>query len=78
MTNATVFDVKAWEWNKDSLTIMEMQAAELQAFCTRYNLKPTKTDKAAVVTAIVNHLVILRADVVTKQDVHNAIEVTME
>jgi hypothetical protein len=29
MTNAMVFDVKAWEWNKDSLTIMGMQAAEL-------------------------------------------------
>jgi hypothetical protein len=29
MTNATIFDAKAWEWNKDSLTIMEMQAAEL-------------------------------------------------
>jgi hypothetical protein len=24
MTNAMVFDAKAWEWNKDSLTIMEM------------------------------------------------------
>jgi hypothetical protein len=24
-----VFDAKAWEWNKDSLMIMEMQAAEL-------------------------------------------------
>jgi hypothetical protein len=29
MMNATVFDAKAWEWNKDSLTIMEMQAVEL-------------------------------------------------
>jgi hypothetical protein len=29
MMNVTVFDVKAWEWNKDSLTIMEMQEAEL-------------------------------------------------
>jgi hypothetical protein len=29
MTNATVFDTKAWEWKKDSLTIMEMQAVEL-------------------------------------------------
>jgi hypothetical protein len=29
MMNATIFDAKAWEWNKDSLTIMEMQAAEL-------------------------------------------------
>jgi hypothetical protein len=29
MTNAMVFNTKAWEWNKDSLTIMEMQAAEL-------------------------------------------------
>jgi hypothetical protein len=46
MTNATVFGTKAWEWNKDSLTIMEMQAAELQALCTRYNLKPAKTGKA--------------------------------
>jgi len=78
MMNATVFDVKAWEWNKDSLTIMEMQAAELQAFCTRYNLKPAKTGKAATVAAIVNHLMVPMVDVVTKQDVHNAIEVTME
>jgi hypothetical protein len=29
MTNAMIFDAKAWEWNKDSLTIMEMQAGEL-------------------------------------------------
>jgi hypothetical protein len=29
MMNARVFNAKAWEWNKDSLTIMEMQAAEL-------------------------------------------------
>jgi hypothetical protein len=29
MTIAMVFDAEAWEWNKDSLTIMEMQAAEL-------------------------------------------------
>ncbi len=29
MTNAIVFYAKAWEWNKDLLTIMEMQAAEL-------------------------------------------------
>jgi hypothetical protein len=78
MTNATVFDAKAWEWNKDSLTIMEMQEAELQVLCTCYNLKPTKTGKAAAATAIVNHLMVPRADVVTKQDVHNAIEVTME
>jgi hypothetical protein len=78
MTNAMVFDAKAWEWNKDSLTIMEMQAAELQALCTRYNLKPTKTGKAAAAAAIVNHLMVPRANVVTKQDVHNAIEVTME
>jgi heme-binding NEAT domain protein len=33
---------------------------------------------AGVVAAIVNHLMVPRADVVTKQDVHNAIEVTME
>jgi len=78
MTNATVFDAKAWEWNKDSLTIMEMQAAKLQALCTRYNLKPAKTSKAAAAAAIVNHLMVPRANVVTKQDVHNAIEVTME
>jgi len=78
MTNATVFDAKAWEWNKDSLMIMETQAAELQVLCTRYNLKPAKTGKAAVAAAIVNHLMVPRADVVTKQDVHNAIEVTME
>jgi hypothetical protein len=78
MTNAMVFDAKAWEWNKDSLTIMEIQAAELQALCTRYNLKPTKTGKAAAAAAIVNHLMVPRANVVTKQDVHNAIEVTME
>ncbi len=78
MTNAMVFDAKAWEWNKDSLTIMEMQAAELQALCTRYNLKLAKTGKAAVAAAIVNHLMVPRADVVTKQDVHNAIEVTTE
>jgi len=57
---------------------MEMQAVELQALCTRYNLKPAKTDKAAAATAIINHLMVLRANVVTKQDVHNAIEVTME
>jgi len=73
-----VFNAKAWEWNKYSLTIMEMQAAELQAFCTRYNLKPAKTGKAAIAATIVNHLMVPRADVVTKQDVHNAIEVTME
>jgi hypothetical protein len=78
MTNATVFDVKAWEWNKDSLTIMEMHATELQALCTRYNLKPAKTGKVAAAAAIINHLMVPRADVVTKQDVHNAIEVTME
>jgi hypothetical protein len=78
MTNATVFDAKAWEWNKDSLMIMEMQAAKLQVFCTRYNLKPAKIGKAAAAAAIVNHLMVPRADVVTKQDVHNAIEVTME
>jgi len=78
MTNAMVFYAKAWEWNKDSLTIMEMQAAKLQALYTRYNLKPAKTGKAAVVAAIVNHLMVPRADVVMKQDVHNAIEVTME
>jgi hypothetical protein len=78
MTNATVFDAKAWEWNKDSLTIMEMQAAELQALCTLYNLKPAKTGKATAAAAIINHLMVPRADVVTKRDVHNAIEVTME
>jgi hypothetical protein len=78
MTNAMVFYAKAWEWNKDSLTIMEMQAAKLQALYTRYNLKPAKTGKATVVAAIVNHLMVPRADVVMKQDVHNAIEVTME
>jgi hypothetical protein len=78
MTNATVFDAKAWEWNKDSLTIMEMQADELQALCTRYNFKPAKIVKAAVIAAIVNHLMVPRADVVTKQDVHNVIEITME
>jgi hypothetical protein len=78
MMNAMVFDGKAWEWNKDSLTIMEMQAVELQALCTCYNLKPAKIGKAAAATAIVNHLMVPRADVVTKQDVHNAIEVTME
>jgi hypothetical protein len=78
MTNATVFNARAWEWNKDSLTIMEMQAAKLQALYTRYNLKPAKTGKVAVATAIVNHLMVPRADVVTKQDVHNAIEVIME
>jgi len=78
MTNAMVFDAKAWEWNKDSLTIMEMQAAELQALYTHYNFKPTKTGKVTAATAIVNHLMVPRANVVTKQDVHNAIEVTME
>jgi hypothetical protein len=78
MTNAMVFDAKAWEWNKDSLTIMEMQVAELQALCTHYNLKPAKIDKAVAVAAIVNHLMVPRVDVVTKQDVHNAIEITME
>jgi len=57
---------------------MEMQAAELQALCTRYNLKPVKTGKAAAAAPIVNHLMVPRADVVTKQDVHNAIQVTME
>ncbi len=78
MTNVIVFDAKSWEWNKDSMMIMEMQAAELQALYTRYNLKPTKTDKAAAATAIVNHFMVPRADVVTKQDVHNAIEVTIK
>jgi hypothetical protein len=78
MMIAMVFDVKAWEWNKDSLTIMEMQAAKLQAFYTCYNLKPAKTGKATAAVAIVNHFMVPRADVVTKQDVHNAIEVTME
>jgi hypothetical protein len=72
------FDAKAWEWNKDSLTIMEMEAAELQALCTRYNFKPAKTGKVATIAAIINHLMVPRADVVTKQDMHNAIEVTME
>jgi hypothetical protein len=46
--------------------------------CTCYNLKPAKTGKAAATIAIVNHLMVPRADVVTKHDVHNAIEVTME
>jgi hypothetical protein len=78
MTNATVFDAKAWEWNKDSLMIMEMQAVELQALCTCYNLKPAKIGKAATATTIINHLMVPRANVVTKQDVHNATEVTME
>jgi hypothetical protein len=78
MTNAMVFDAKTWEWNKDLMTIMEMQVVELQALCTRYNFKPTKTGKAAAAAAIVNHLMVPRADVVTKQDVHNAIEVIME
>jgi hypothetical protein len=78
MTNAMVFDTKAWEWNTDSLTIMEMQATELQTFCTRYNLKLAKTGKVAATSTIVNHLMVPRANVVTKQDVHNAIEVTME
>jgi len=78
MTNATVFDAKAWEWNKDSLTIMEMQAVELQALCTCYNLKLAKIGKAAAAAAIVNHFMVPRVDVVTKQDVHNAIEVIME
>ncbi len=64
--NAMVFDAKAWEWNKDSLTIMEMQAAELQALGTRYNFKPTKTGKATTASTIVNHLMVPRADVVTK------------
>ncbi len=73
-----VFDAKAWEWNKDSLTIMEMQAIKLQALYTCYNLKPAKTGKAAAAVAIINHLMVPRADVVTKQDVHNVIEVTME
>ncbi len=73
-----VFNAKAWEWNKDLLTIMEMQAAELQVLCTRYNFKPAKTGKVAAATAIVNHLMVPRADVVMKQDVHNAIEVIME
>jgi hypothetical protein len=66
MTNAMVFDAKAWEWNKDLLTIMEMQAAELQALCTRYNLKLAKIGKVAVATAIVNDLMVPRADVMTK------------
>jgi tRNA G10 N-methylase Trm11 len=78
MMNAMVFDAKAWEWNKDSLTIMEMHAAELQALCTCYNLKPTKIGKATAAAAIVNHFMVPRANVVTKQDVHNAIEVTMK
>jgi hypothetical protein len=78
MTNAMVFDAKTWEWNKDSLTIMEMQMAELQALCTRYNLKPAKSGKATVAATIVNHLMVPRVDVVTKQDVRNVIEVTME
>jgi len=78
MMNVTIFDTKAWEWNKDSLTIMEMQAAKLQALYTHYNLKLAKTDKAAAAAVIVNHLMVPRADVVMKQDVHNAIEVTME
>jgi hypothetical protein len=78
MMNAMVFDSKAWEWNKDSLTIMEMQAVELQALCTCYNFKPAKTGKATTAAAIVNHLMVPRANVVTKQDVHNAIKATME
>jgi len=52
--------------------------AELQALCICYNLKPAKTSKAAIVIVIVNHLMVPRADVVTKQVVHNAIQVTME
>jgi len=66
MMNATVFDAQAWEWNKDLLTIMEMQAVELQALYTRYNLKPVKTGKAAAAVAIINHLMVPRANVVTK------------
>jgi hypothetical protein len=57
---------------------MEMQATELQALCTCYNLKLAKTSKVAATAAIFNHLMVPRADVVTKQDVHNAIDVTME
>ncbi len=52
--------------------------AELQALCTCYNLKPAKISKVAAVAAIVNHLMVPIADVGTKHDVHNAIEVTME
>jgi hypothetical protein len=51
---------------------------ELQVLYTRYNLKPAKTGKAAATAAIVNHLMVPRPNVVTKHDVHNAIEVTME
>jgi hypothetical protein len=43
MTNAMVFNAKTWEWNKDSLMIMEMQTAEFQVLCTCYNLKPAKS-----------------------------------
>jgi hypothetical protein len=46
--------------------------------CTCYNLKHAKTGKAVAAASIVNHLMVPRANVVTKQDVHNAIEVTME
>ncbi len=67
MTNAMVFDAKAWEWNKDSLTIMEMQAAKLQALCTCYNLKLAKTGKATAAVAIVNHLMVPKVDVVTNK-----------
>ncbi len=55
-----------------------MQAAKLQVLCTCYNLKLAKTSKVATAVAIVNHFMVPRANVVTKQDVHNAIEVTME
>jgi len=41
-------------------------------------LQACKTGKATATTAIVNHLMVPRANVVTKQDVHNAIEVIME
>jgi len=36
------------------------------ALCTLYNFKPSKTGKAATAAAIVNHLMVPRADVVTK------------
>jgi hypothetical protein len=52
--------------------------AELQALCTRYNFKPAKIGKVVAAAIIVNHLIVPRADMVTKQDVHNAIEVIME
>jgi hypothetical protein len=68
----------SWLATLQPLFLGRKPKARVATLYTCYNLKPAKTGKAATAAAIVNHLMVPRADVVTKHDVHNAIEVIME